>query len=393
MEHTALFSTPLYMCTLEKLENQNAALRNDILGWKEEHPIGNPRSNRSNSWHSPIDAHSRDAFKLLVEEVLRVSTDVFCNERYKEGTRVRLTEMWANISERGGCNVPHTHSGGLWSGVYFVSVPQGSKPLVLQDPRLQAHIHSPIYQDPYEDRQGTWDRIHHEPKETQLVLFPSWLEHYVEPHEADEPRISISFNLEQIVPHQQSAPTTPVYVSVPEVLSRDDITRVYSQLGGKDWETSRVMVEGGKGESKPGIRNNSVFFAEGTSEDSPWYWLYAKVLHHAEIVNEEVYKVDISGGGQAMQFARYKIGEKYNQHVDVAEGCTDESSRRTLSCSVILRPSEKGGGLSFPRAPEPVPHQMAGDAVFFRADEEHAALAVQEGVRDTLIIWILRKKE
>ena len=27
-----------------------------------------------------------------------------------------------------------------------------------------------------------------------LVLFPSWMEHFVEPHDNDEPRISISFN-------------------------------------------------------------------------------------------------------------------------------------------------------------------------------------------------------
>ena len=28
-----------------------------------------------------------------------------------------------------------------------------------------------------------------------LVLFPCWMEHFVEPHESDEPRISISFNV------------------------------------------------------------------------------------------------------------------------------------------------------------------------------------------------------
>jgi len=26
------------------------------------------------------------------------------------------------------------------------------------------------------------------------VLFPCWMEHYVEPHDSDEPRITIAFN-------------------------------------------------------------------------------------------------------------------------------------------------------------------------------------------------------
>jgi uncharacterized protein (TIGR02466 family) len=32
------------------------------------------------------------------------------------------------------------------------------------------------------------------PKENNIVLFPSWLEHYVSDNESDEDRISISFN-------------------------------------------------------------------------------------------------------------------------------------------------------------------------------------------------------
>ena len=53
----------------------------------------------------------------------------------------------------------------------------------------------------------------------------------------------------------------------------------------------------------------------------------------------------------------------------------------------MLRPAERGGGISFPRPDEQPEHQAAGDAVFFAATELHAALAVKEGVRDSLIVW------
>ncbi len=36
--------------------------------------------------------------------------------------------------------------------------------------------------------------IHLTPDAGLMVLFPCWMEHYVEPHNSDEPRIAISFN-------------------------------------------------------------------------------------------------------------------------------------------------------------------------------------------------------
>lgn len=36
--------------------------------------------------------------------------------------------------------------------------------------------------------------IHLTPSDGLVVLFPSWLEHYVEPHRGDEARIAIAFN-------------------------------------------------------------------------------------------------------------------------------------------------------------------------------------------------------
>ena len=45
-----------------------------------------------------------------------------------------------------------------------------------------------------------WNRANSEvwsldSSEDTLLIFPSWLDHYVEPNESDEDRISISFNV------------------------------------------------------------------------------------------------------------------------------------------------------------------------------------------------------
>ena len=36
--------------------------------------------------------------------------------------------------------------------------------------------------------------IHLTPSAGLLVLFPCWMEHYVEPHDNDQPRITLAFN-------------------------------------------------------------------------------------------------------------------------------------------------------------------------------------------------------
>jgi uncharacterized protein (TIGR02466 family) len=39
----------------------------------------------------------------------------------------------------------------------------------------------------------------HQPKVGELLLFPSWLPHFVLPNTSNEERISVSFNIELVV--------------------------------------------------------------------------------------------------------------------------------------------------------------------------------------------------
>ncbi len=387
MQRTDLFSTPLYTQDVEGADALNQLLRADIVEWESIDPDGMPRSNRSASWHSGVNAFERAAFVPLVKAVVEAATDVFCAEGYAGGSRVRLTEMWANVLRPGGFNAIHDHGGCLWSGVYYVAAPEGIGDLVLLDPRGNApFLRRPSYGEARKmaSRIAPLHNISCRPG--RLVMFPSWIQHHVEPNESEEPRISVSFNIEQVSRRRPAEPTgVPAYVLVPEVLSRDDITCVYSQLGDSAWRAGRV----GDGRPRPEIRNNDVFWADG-SLGEPWHWLYAKLARQAELVNERVYKVDISGGGQTMQFARYKPGRKYGEHADADVDRGGPAARRTLSCVVVLRNAERGGATTFPRAGDSTPYQVAGDAIFFRADERHAALPVEAGVRDTLVVWFQR---
>jgi uncharacterized protein (TIGR02466 family) len=98
-------------------------------------------------------------------------------------------QSWVNMHDRGGFNFSHMHEGTLLSGSFYLQVPPGSGQFVFRDPRpgvIQGSVKGAV-------PNGHTD-VHLSPSTGLLVLFPCWMEHYVEPHESDEPRITIAFN-------------------------------------------------------------------------------------------------------------------------------------------------------------------------------------------------------
>jgi uncharacterized protein (TIGR02466 family) len=98
-------------------------------------------------------------------------------------------QSWVNMHDRGGFNFLHVHEGSLLSGTFYLSVPQGSGQFVFRDPRpgvIHGYVKGAV-------PNGHGD-VHLTPSAGLLVLFPCWMEHYVEPHNSDEPRIAIGFN-------------------------------------------------------------------------------------------------------------------------------------------------------------------------------------------------------
>ena len=100
---------------------------------------------------------------------------------------------WANLFTRGVYFNPHTHADAAWSGVYYVDAGESGGDaggeLMLGDPRTGAGM---VLGD--SNRFDNPSSVRIAPRTGELLIFPSWLLHWVTPYQSDAPRISVAFN-------------------------------------------------------------------------------------------------------------------------------------------------------------------------------------------------------
>lgn len=92
----------------------------------------------------------------------------------------KKVSLWSSIHLNGTFHQAHHHDGNVISGILYLRTTPNSGKLVFEDPRGSL--------PPF----GCTHRI--TPVEGDLILFPSWLVHLVEPTISTAPRISLSFN-------------------------------------------------------------------------------------------------------------------------------------------------------------------------------------------------------
>ena len=94
--------------------------------------------------------------------------------------------LWVNINRKGDYNIMHTHPTSDITCIWYIT--DNMHKLNLQDPMHFSR--QKIY-----NKFGMVNYKSINAKAGSLVMFPSDIAHWVEPHEEDTPRISISFNI------------------------------------------------------------------------------------------------------------------------------------------------------------------------------------------------------
>lgn len=182
-----LFPTRIWQVPLDRFSPRFAEWVAAIEALRAATPTPAGRTNRG-GWNSTDNA----ILHQTIFDELHKAIRGYCLQAFAEmglASPVFQLQSWVNIHDQGGFNFQHMHEGALLSGTFYLQIPEGSGALVFKDPR-------PGVLNAYAKGSGAnaYKDIQLRPSAGLLVLFPHWLEHFVEPHCSDIPRICIPFN-------------------------------------------------------------------------------------------------------------------------------------------------------------------------------------------------------
>ena len=188
-----LFGTPFWRL---RWPNDSSASLKRISEQVEAHLLNreiNPSFNRSNFLGSQSkrcllkdSPYLLDSERKILIEMIRSVLPLNGNFR---------VSSWINCSPAGSSNSAHVHPGAEISGVLYIKVPEGSGQIVFRDPRPQAEM-SHLQSKLGKAFKSLNPRFPFRPESGDLLLFPSWLMHQVEPGIGQQDmRISLALNI------------------------------------------------------------------------------------------------------------------------------------------------------------------------------------------------------
>ena len=189
------FSTPIWINEINNYENINIELKNFIYEEKEQDPLGTNKSNVK-GWHSKEFDLKNENLKNFVSEISKNIGSAIKDMGWDLETQlVKITSMQAIINSKEAFNEKHHHGNSALSAAYYVKAEQNAGNIVFFDPRQANVFHHPVSKEVNNINAQVQSVT---PKAGTLVLFPSYLEHKVNPNLSNEERIVISFNVSLI---------------------------------------------------------------------------------------------------------------------------------------------------------------------------------------------------
>lgn len=184
-----LFPTAI---SISKYKNHDIDKENLLKTVKEIMDI-DPGANRSNvgGWHSSPNENIL-LYKTFenVKNFICFEIKNYINNCGYSKTNLQLRENWLIVTHPGGFNKEHAHANAFLSGSFYIKNP--SSPIVFKDPRETKVFTNPTGR--FDNTKYSADVVDINPKEGDLIIFPSWLKHLVPENTSNDDRVILSFN-------------------------------------------------------------------------------------------------------------------------------------------------------------------------------------------------------
>lgn len=156
-----------------------------------------PEEALSTSYYKPEAQILADAELRELEQFVIGAATTFLEKALRLPPRgLKIERSWINIFKPGQQEGQHSHDGSLLSCSYYVEAPKDCGCLVLPDP-IGARRSYREFTNTVGNSLLTRREIAVEPQPGRLVMFESWLPHFVQCNKSDDVRISIAMNLRE----------------------------------------------------------------------------------------------------------------------------------------------------------------------------------------------------
>jgi uncharacterized protein (TIGR02466 family) len=131
--------------------------------------------------------------KKIIQTFLKKAGDTISSSyKFQNNTTINLQNLWIIKNKKNHWNMPHTHPNTNFSGVYYVKVPKkGGELIFIRNDATCGFSHN--YN--FINNTDTHDFCTFKPEQGLLLIFPSYFLHMVAPHNENEDRVSVSFNV------------------------------------------------------------------------------------------------------------------------------------------------------------------------------------------------------
>ena len=161
---------------IDQIRYQPSTTNTNELCWRSEKKFNNidwllkeitNKVFKAISYYSNKDSVFSNAFENINKEQLKI-------------------HYWTNINLPGSRNVMHSHKSAIFSGVYYVQGTDTGSLRIINPANILGECNnlSPFTRDFY-----------YEPKDRDLILWPSWLPHEVETNTSKRERINIAYDV------------------------------------------------------------------------------------------------------------------------------------------------------------------------------------------------------
>jgi hypothetical protein len=176
------------------LEVDNQSIRDYCYKVRDMEPNGVSKSNFLGWQSNKLDpAFALANVNPLFDALYDMINGVHAALGFKNTYHQVVSNIWININQKGGSNIMHSHPNSFFSGVFYVKCPPNCGSIAFVNPVREIKTTYSVDQTEVFNEFNVGQHLV-QPEENKVIVFPSWLDHYVQPNMSDEDRISIAFN-------------------------------------------------------------------------------------------------------------------------------------------------------------------------------------------------------